>query len=150
MAEVVLYRYSTSNHNVVFETGYINAVVLYRYSTSNHNRLPFREITYRLSYIVILHQTTTTRIKLSWQFCCLISLFYIKPQLLACGDSDIYVVLYRYSTSNHNLLTALIMLFSVVLYRYSTSNHNVLYQAYSLTIVVLYRYSTSNHNIYYL
>ena len=99
---VVLYRYSTSNHNVACYTDVEGVVVLYRYSTSNHNNNPIPFRIYQLSYIVILHQTTTvagatvTWLTLSYivilhqtttmgkslhvYLSCLISLFYIKPQ----------------------------------------------------------------------
>ena len=56
------------------------------------------------------------------------------------------IVLYRFSTSNHNPFTSRSVAHSVVLYRFSTSNHN--YQATMMPsgYVVLYRFSTSNHN----
>ena len=55
---------------------------------------------------------------------CLISLFYIKPQPYRAGGNILFVVLYPYSTSNHNLTNEVIYSHSVVLYPYSTSNHN--------------------------
>ena len=55
-----------------------------------------------LSYIVILHQTTTRGILYIFIYSCLISLFYIKPQQCVFRYSLLLVVLYRYSTSNHN------------------------------------------------
>ena len=39
--------------------------------------------------------------------------------------TDIQVVLYLFSTSNHNYAIAVGLLFSVVLYLFSTSNHNI-------------------------
>ena len=77
-------------------------VVLHTYSTSNHNQLQGNKTLYKLSYILILHQTTTTNIcaasgatlsyililhqtttvmtKLLKSIRCLTYLFYIKPQ----------------------------------------------------------------------
>ena len=77
---------------------------------------------------------------------CLISLFYIKPQPVRAVLTKEVVVLYPYSTSNHNggyrgMITA-----NVVLYPYSTSNHNLLSIICASFAVVLYPYSTSNHN----
>ena len=124
---VVLYRYSTSNHNSWWKSLCRTAVVLYRYSTSNHNLRGVKAADVELSYIVILHQTTTTFVVMLGissclislfyikpQLCvmrtqctvrCLISLFYIKPQLKACWWEWKIVVLYRYSTSNHNFIS---------------------------------------------
>ena len=77
---VVLYRYSTSNHNTDTDVMSRVTVVLYRYSTSNHNqRINFIRNA-KLSYIVILHQTTTCDVSKLLTLSCLISLFYIKPQ----------------------------------------------------------------------
>ena len=122
-------------------------VVLYRYSTSNHNRVSSAPASESLSYIVILHQTTTmTHRHVVLRRClislfyikpqpaltdmfrlrgCLISLFYIKPQLVNSTSESRNVVLYRYSTSNHNWVTLRAKVKFVVLYRYSTSNHNI-------------------------
>ena len=168
---VVLYPYSTSNHNRRRTTSLPSQVVLYPYSTSNHNQTVMFQPTKALSYILILHQTTTN----SWSiFCfsrCLISLFYIKPQLFAVHTPLARVVLYPYSTSNHNracnnscidelsyililhqtttivsttigLSSCLISLF------YIKPQRNVI--GYVKDLVVLYPYSTSNHNSFVL
>ena len=79
---IVLYRLSTSNHNPSTRKAAALTIVLYRLSTSNHNCLndaPWHSI---LSYIVFLHQTTTRSLLLLQQVNCLISSFYIKPQLM--------------------------------------------------------------------
>ena len=56
---VVLYSYSTSNHNVAVVLDGEWGVVLYSYSTSNHN-WDFNVAPHmRLCYISIPHQTTT-------------------------------------------------------------------------------------------
>ena len=77
---------------------------------------------------------------------CILSKFYIKPQLLSLASYLFSVVSYRNSTSNHN--TGLISgaLGQVVSYRNSTSNHNRWRRRPPISLVVSYRNSTSNHN----
>ena len=77
---VVLYPYSTSNHNFILLLICVRFVVLYPYSTSNHNSCRSLTPSNQLSYILILHQTTTRRLPCLSVSSCLISLFYIKPQ----------------------------------------------------------------------
>ena len=99
-----------------------------------------------LSYISFLHQTTTSIQKtLLLDHClislfyikpqliqftkvgspyCLISLFYIKPQLCQCSLGCVFIVLYLFSTSNHNSFSHAGLLMFIVLYLFSTSNHN--------------------------
>ena len=103
-SQVVSYRNSTSNHN--FSALSIDAlkVVSYRNSTSNHNILGAAGISAGLYLIEILHQTTTepgSAIRGSWLYLieilhqtttrgwptlwiwgCILSKFYIKPQLI--------------------------------------------------------------------
>ena len=78
---VVSYRNSTSNHN--YKTIYVPTycVVSYRNSTSNHNGQAIIPHFERLYLIEILHQTTTARYYLRELLCCILSKFYIKPQL---------------------------------------------------------------------
>ena len=124
-AFVVSYRNSTSNHNLEEKYDYLRQVVSYRNSTSNHNSFKhafFQELLY---LIEILHQTTTRARPLLIPLCCILSKFYIKPQLrlerelarCSCILSKFYikpqqrirhkighsVVSYRNSTSNHNI-----------------------------------------------
>ena len=56
----------------------------------------------RLYLIEILHQTTTLPSASRSMACCILSKFYIKPQLIPRSDGAGYVVSYRNSTSNHN------------------------------------------------
>ena len=77
---------------------------------------------------------------------CIISFLYIKPQPPRYWMSQKFVVLYRFSTSNHNCHSTLTTWQAVVLYRFSTSNHNAFLNSSSAVCVVLYRFSTSNHN----
>ena len=125
-----------------------------------------------LSYIVFLHQTTTGSCPQAAASHCLISSFYIKPQLADqssrsfsyCLISSFYIkpqlvllrtvwrdiVLYRLSTSNHNLKVYDSPGATIVLYRLSTSNHNYHLLWRYFPQIVLYRLSTSNHNLGFL
>ena len=78
-----------------------------------------------LYLIEILHQTTTSSAVSMTGVSCILSKFYIKPQLLFCFRIYFFVVSYRNSTSNHNKLTLIISVEEVVSYRNSTSNHNI-------------------------
>ena len=55
-------------------------IVLYLSSTSNHNLLTVCPFFVKLSYIFLLHQTTTLSLDGQGVSNCLISFFYIKPQ----------------------------------------------------------------------
>ena len=79
--------------------------------------------------------------------CCLISLFYIKPQRSARSQKLHIVVLYLFSTSNHNNKFSSVVAVTVVLYLFSTSNHNFTEASLWSPSVVLYLFSTSNHNL---
>ena len=122
---VVLYRFSTSNHNFLQGSPYYHLVVLYRFSTSNHNWKWTPKCCPRLYYIVSLHQTTTILKFYVLRKSCIISFLYIKPQLAPTNFIVFIVVLYRFSTSNHNSICTTLRFGWVVLYRFSTSNHNL-------------------------
>ena len=99
-----------------------------------------------LYYIFILHQTTTSNLSRILLTCCIISSFYIKPQLYLHGDtvyksciiSSFYIKPQLYDLySPHGMrckissfyikpqLTLIsIHIYQVVLYLHSTSNHN--------------------------
>ena len=79
--EVVSYRNSTSNHNWKSFIVCNLVVVSYRNSTSNHN---------------------LERLSRKSDTSCILSKFYIKPQLVRNYYSYSQVVSYRNSTSNHN------------------------------------------------
>ena len=83
VGSIVLYLCSTSNHNYLITTSFAILIVLYLCSTSNHNTYASALKSPKLSYISVLHQTTTTVVKLEVNEDCLISLFYIKPQRIA-------------------------------------------------------------------
>ena len=85
---------------------YAPQVVSYRNSTSNHNEAGGRYVIATLYLIEILHQTTTAGASQARTLCCILSKFYIKPQLRSCNKRTQYVVSYRNSTSNHNNVAA--------------------------------------------
>ena len=100
---VVSYRNSTSNHNYRPNFPKVGRVVSYRNSTSNHNA-DTREKNLRQLYLIeILHQTTTRFCILFPIYRCILSKFYIKPQLGRQRSNFCCVVSYRNSTSNHNM-----------------------------------------------
>ena len=99
-----------------------------------------------LYLIEILHQTTTIDFINARDRGCILSKFYIKPQLLTLSMLGIVVVSYRNSTSNHNSGGSPVAPGGVVSYRNSTSNHNISQNPSSPKSVVSYRNSTSNHN----
>ena len=145
-ATVVSYRNSTSNHNEeggqLFGSGLYLIEILHQTTTrsNGHKR------NHRLYLIEILHQTTTFLLSISYLVCCILSKFYIKPQLFGFPPQRPYVVSYRNSTSNHNLPILLYKHILVVSYRNSTSNHNWKSFIVCNLVVVSYRNSTSNHN----
>ena len=101
---VVSYRNSTSNHNKAAGPAGPEGVVSYRNSTSNHNSGVGVNATMSLYLIEILHQTTTLLFLQLLHLCCILSKFYIKPQLPPVFYNLWIVVSYRNSTSNHNPL----------------------------------------------
>lgn len=69
-----------------------------------------------LCYILILHQTTTGTSMWHRTWGCVIFLFHIKPQPWNAKNRTFKVVLYSYSTSNHNYYLAHWLPQNVVLY----------------------------------
>ena len=121
-------------------------VVLYRFSTSNHNPGLLGDILFKLYYIVSLHQTTTISLSCSLFVGCIISFLYIKPQprqfayfvTKSCIISFLYIKPQRYS------LTIMLLFGCIISFLYIKPQ---LQQRTPLKlIVVLYRFSTSNHN----
>ena len=121
-------------------------VVSYRNSTSNHNWFWCCSLLVPLYLIEILHQTTTPARIRRFSDCCILSKFYIKPQLLCfprvaihrCILSKFYIkpqlrkMLYTFAEScilskfyiKPQHLQAARTACKVVSYRNSTSNHN--------------------------
>ena len=123
-APIVLYLFSTSNHNYTKPLRFTILIVLYLFSTSNHNCNQFVRLMVGLSYTFFLHQTTTTLLIRYFTLNCLIPFFYIKPQLSSCPFRKPVIVLYLFSTSNHNCVLCGLPWRWIVLYLFSTSNHN--------------------------
>ena len=143
---VVSYRNSTSNHNIL--TLRSGSIMLYLIEILHQTTTDSESDTYagRLYLIEILHQTTTLISVSSFSTSCILSKFYIKPQLPVALLRYVVVVSYRNSTSNHNSGTTTPNSALVVSYRNSTSNHNQNTRSIGRSIVVSYRNSTSNHN----
>ena len=99
---VVLYRFSTSNHNFIrlfASNDLLYYIVSLHQTTTESVELYTRDGLY---YIVSLHQTTTpSRLRCPHRGC-IISFLYIKPQQCSIFSVVRRVVLYRFSTSNHN------------------------------------------------
>ena len=90
-----------------------------------------------LYLIEILHQTTTPFFVHCFLCRCILSKFYIKPQLIILSCIFSLVVSYRNSTSNHNKHSSRRRLSTVVSYRNSTSNHNFASSENSLVVLYL-------------
>ena len=122
---IVLYLYSTSNHNLEEFTAAQAIIVLYLYSTSNHNsgRQGQHLVPHCFIPLFYIKPQPTSQFPVRLPNC-FIPLFYIKPQLLRCRCRCRCIVLYLYSTSNHNIPKKRMLVVSIVLYLYSTSNHN--------------------------
>ena len=104
---------------------YLLSVVSYRNSTSNHNCWAHVRQCQLLYLIEILHQTTTVLGSNATLVGCILSKFYIKPQL--CLPSwrephELYLIeiLHQTTTRTRNMPDD----DPVVSYRNSTSNHN--------------------------
>ena len=124
LTTVVLYPYSTSNHNMILR-GAIRLQLSYILILHQTTTMGFFDVIKKmLSYILILHQTTTSTRALSFSHSCLISLFYIKPQLISMGFFDVISCLISlfYIKPQHHYRR--VYRLQVVLYPYSTSNHN--------------------------
>ena len=123
--EVVFYLCSTSNHNpggVLSPLSLLSFIFVLHQTTTLWSS---KSTDKWLSFIFVLHQTTTQWPTLRLRQGCLLSLFYIKPQLFTKEMILIRVVFYLCSTSNHNFRLIQHFLLLVVFYLCSTSNHNL-------------------------
>ena len=100
-----------------------------------------------LSYIYFLHQTTTFPHTLYIDTYCLIFLFYIKPQRCSLSQGRWRNCLISLFYIKPQLLSGCTTTKYIVLYLFSTSNHNQIYLQHTRLIIVLYLFSTSNHNV---
>ena len=80
-ALIVFYLYSTSNHNLFLSLSVLLLLSFISILHQTTTEYGGRNIGRRLSFISILHQTTTVRGPSPSAGHCLLSLFYIKPQL---------------------------------------------------------------------
>ena len=99
-----------------------------------------------MSYIVFLHQTTTTAGEGKLPTHCLISSFYIKPQLVGGGIYHRPIVLYRLSTSNHNsekLVSAYNELSYIVFLHQTTTCYTYLLHPVALSYIVFLHQTTT-------
>ena len=127
--------------------GTARAVVSYRNSTSNHNVAAHSLICLMLYLIEILHQTTTCIRWGSILLSCILSKFYIKPQLGWFSDRPWRRCILSKFYIKPQLRRKVFAAFKVVSYRNSTSNHNYSFAWPMANKVVSYRNSTSNHNL---
>ena len=186
----MLYLSSTSNHNLArFLASWKELCYIFLlHQTTTPNRLLWKDwqlcyifllhqtttgqafimLLKRLCYIFLLHQTTTQYTLQNKIRCCVISFFYIKPQLFLidyCGKSGCVISFFYIKPQRESRFlpcssSCVISFFyikpqlpwlsvrtnRVVLYLSSTSNHNFQLQLLLLLVVVLYLSSTSNHN----
>ena len=143
-------------------------VVSYRNSTSNHNFVKVCSLPLKLYLIEILHQTTTPQFLVFLRFCCILSKFYIKPQLQqkqmalqqSCILSKFYIKPQHAAKNNMNLWRCILSKFYIKPQRptelFGDMAGCILSKFYikpqlrvqtcKQAIVVSYRNSTSNHN----
>ena len=155
---VVSYRNSTSNHN--FARSVITGSLLYlieilHQTTTTprwemnldwlylieilHQTTTFchvRLIRTQLYLIEILHQTTTVQKLLRKQAGCILSKFYIKPQLIVRSVTGTYSCILSKFYIKPQLVLLRLDFLSVVSYRNSTSNHN--WKSFIVCNLVLY------------
>ena len=116
----ILHQTTTPEVVIILPSGLYLIEILHQTTT-----LRIRYTTWPSLYLIeILHQTTTSSKAKSSAPGCILSKFYIKPQLRLERELARCVVSYRNSTSNHNPCSCIIPKCEVVSYRNSTSNHN--------------------------
>ena len=123
-ARIVFYLFSTSNHNkydsLLLHSQLSFIFFLHQTTTKTLTSRRTRRLSFifflhqtttpdvadlmnvGLSFIFFLHQTTTVPLPVSRPTNCLLSFFYIKPQLSTSDASRRAIVFYLFSTSNHN------------------------------------------------
>ena len=121
-------------------------VVSYRNSTSNHNN-NFTNDQYSLLYLIeILHQTTTTLAANGDSSSCILSKFYIKPQLISSIIAALASCILSKFYIKPQHACSCFRFFRVVSYRNSTSNHNCTadsYLAYWLYLIEILHQTTT-------
>ena len=128
----------------------LRGALLY-YIVSLHQTTTHCEPDYKgdgLYYIVSLHQTTTANVVQAKRCRCIISFLYIKPQPPYFDIFSLFVVLYRFSTSNHNqqqLVNLRAELYYIVsLHQTTTTSHTFLNSLLLYYIVSLHQTTTNS------
>ena len=102
----------------------------------------------RLYLIEILHQTTTTPPMLTVRYSCILSKFYIKPQLPSVFYNLWIVVSYRNSTSNHNhdlAIKLLKELYLIEILHQTTTKFSISNTKVVLYLIEILHQTTTNH-----
>ena len=127
----------------------INArcVVLYRFSTSNHNNKVILLGNVGLYYIVSLHQTTTRINAYSTDFLLyyIVSLHQTTTRIIGgrLTSELYYIVSLHQTTTEKEYYKKVFELYYIVSLHQTTTTLQMWHQR---MVVVLYRFSTSNHN----
>ena len=133
-ALVVSLPFSTSSHNSgrpITEKLY---VVSLPFSTSSHNDDLLHGLELLLYLFPFLHQATTCRLNPAARYCCISSLFYIKPQHYSVFKVHVCVVSLPFSTSSHNHLSVCLCPAELYLFPF-------LHQATTISVVSITRCS---------
>ena len=93
---ILLLHQTTTILNIQEKWGMLCYILLLHQTTTNHSNPRNARA---LCYILLLHQTTTVLPLTQWHSCCVISFFYIRPQLnkmaseivLSCVISFFYI-----------------------------------------------------------
>ena len=166
---VVSYRNSTSNHNAHPGCASVSGLYLIEILHQTTTKDSVIHNVTGLYLIEILHQTTTEAAIPCGFHCCILSKFYIKPQLArsengperCCILSKFYIKPQLHVDAQISTMRCILSKFyikpqpsatpnscqRVVSYRNSTSNHNTAMCYINGIEVVSYRNSTSNHNV---
>ena len=166
---VVSYRNSTSNHNgrtsskpgkMLYLIEILHQTTTMAMNRSYEHELYLIEILHQtttcntplcslleLYLIEILHQTTTASDNHDHRRCCILSKFYIKPQPYSGITPLLFVVSYRNSTSNHNLVGS-VLIFVVlylieILHQTTTSEDSPLF-CYTLYLIEILHQTTTS------
>ena len=118
---IVSLHQTTTWHHHRRTNGQLYYIVSLHQTTTLH---PLRSCVVLLYYIVSLHQTTTKQPNDQIAVCCIISFLYIKPQPTdgTCFCFSCCIISFLYIKPQR--ITVELTRFVVVLYRFSTSNHN--------------------------
>ena len=121
-------------------------VVSYRNSTSNHNTFEYVVNTPQLYLIEILHQTTTLSLAVIRARGCILSKFYIKPQLYAARHSSARsCILSKFYIKPQRQQNPIYLRRRCILSKFYIKPQLIAFYRHLLK-VVSYRNSTSNHN----